>query len=265
MLGALQTGAQLAVAAGDPADPESGQSQGLGGHVQGQCALGEVGGLGQDAGRVVFEAPVDLVAEQVDVPLVAQPGERGEVGRVDDLSGRVVGEVHRDDPGVGPYRRRDLVEVQGPVPVRVEGHPGDLAQRHRHGLGGLVVRGHHHRVVARSEEDVHGQVEGFLGTGETDDVVGTGALVHLRDHFTQCRVAERLGVTQGQVLEGVPVLVIGQREELAERHGLHVGGGQVMAGGELPPREVRLQAEIGQPGHGDQSFVLGALSSASRP
>ncbi len=185
----------------------------------------------------------------MDAALVAQAGQRGEIGRADDLAGGIVGEVHRDDPGIGSYGRLHLVEVQGPVPLGVEGHAGDLAQRQRHRLGGLVVRRHHHRVVPGVEQDVHRQVEGLLGPRETDDVVCVGVLVGLCDHFAQGAVAERLGIAQGQVFEGLAVLVVGPREELAECHGLDIRGGQVVAGGELPPREVRFQTEVGQPGH----------------
>ncbi len=140
-----------------------------------------------------------------------------------------------------------------------------LAQRQRHGLGRLVVRGHHDRVVTRVEQDVHRQVEGLLGAREAEDLGGVHPVVGLGDGLAQGRVAVGGGVAEGQVLERGPVVVVGQRQQVAERHGLGVGGGQVVTRGELPPGEVRLEAEVGQPGHRAWSFAFGALSSASRP
>jgi hypothetical protein len=65
-----------------------------------------------------------------------------------------------------------------------------------------------------------------------------------------------------QLLERGPILIVSQGEQFAERHGLRVGGGQVVAGGELPPGEVGFQAEVGQPRHRPLSFASGDLSSA---
>jgi hypothetical protein len=111
-----------------------------------------------------------------------------------------VREVDRHHPGRGPERRLDGVKVQCPAAFGPQGHPGDLADRQGDGLGGLIAGRHDDGVVAGSEEHLHRQVDGLLGPGEAENVLGGKVVVGGGDRLAQGRQAVGLGVAQVQRL-----------------------------------------------------------------
>ena len=118
VLAALEALEQRPIAAGQPPDPQPGQTIGLRHHVHRDRRRREVGGLREGAQRIELEPAVDLVAEQPDCVRVAQLGERRERGLVRQRSGRVVGEVDRDQARLGTDQAPERVEVERPAVLR---------------------------------------------------------------------------------------------------------------------------------------------------
>ena len=247
MLALLQALEQGAVAAGQPADAQTGQPVRLGGDVERDGRLGEVGGLGERACRVDLDAAIDLIAEQTDSALVAQRHQLAEGRLVGNVPCRVVREVDRDEPRRRAQQGAQLVEVQRPAVLAMR-RPGAhvRACRQRDRLHRLVARHRDDGVVAGADELLHGPEERLLGAGEGEHVRGVHALVGAGDGLSQPRRAPRLYVGQWQLHQTLTVGVRAQCQKLFHRDALGVGGGEVVADLELPFAEVLLETERAQ-------------------
>ena len=173
MLAPLQARQQRPVPARQPAHAQPRQAVGLGGHVQGNRRRGEIRHLGQAPGRVEFQAAVHLVAEEADAARIAEVHEGLERGGIGHRARRVVREVHRDEPGVGPQGALQAVQVQDPAVLRLERQPGHLGARgDRERLHGLVAGHREEDVVAGAGRLLEQPEERLLGAGEGQDVLG---------------------------------------------------------------------------------------------
>ncbi len=63
-------------------------------------------------------------------------------------------------------------------------------------------------MVSGVEQDVHGQVDGLLGTGEAEHVIGLHVLVRASDLLPQRGQAPRLGVAEREGLPAPPAVVV---------------------------------------------------------
>jgi hypothetical protein len=200
---------------------------------------------------------VHLVAEEADAARLAELHQGLERGVVRHRAGRVVREVDRDEPGAGPQGPLQPVQIQDPALLRLERQSGHLRARgHGEGLDGLVAGHGEEDVVPGAGRLLEEPEEPFLGAGEGEDVLGPQRRVGGGDGLPQLIPAPGGDVAQRDPLEGGPVLVRAQRQQLAEAHALGVGGRQHVPGGELPPAEEHLEAKIGKPVHGVTFFGL---------
>ena len=99
----------------------------------------------------------------------AQRDERVEAIALQELAGRVVREIDRNEAGVGPDGGRDGVDVERPAARRIECDAGHRAKPEGHALGRLVVRRDDNSVIVGAKERVHRRVDAFLGAGEAEN------------------------------------------------------------------------------------------------
>ncbi len=101
-------------------------------------------------------------------------------------------------------------------------------------------------MLPRPQQRVHQHEHRLLGPRERQHALRRHAFVRRGDLAPQERVAGRLGVAEPEVAPHGARLVVGEREQLVERHRLHVRGAEQVPRGELVPREVALERELGE-------------------
>ena len=159
---------------------------------------------------------------------------------------RVVRRVDHDQARLGPHRRPDPVDVEGPAVLLAELVQGGLGSGRQGDLGqALVARPGHDRVIAGPDDDVQEAEDRLLCAGEDEHLVRADRVVERGDLRPQEGMPARLGVTQAQALPQAAGLVVGQRQELGHRVTLEVRRTQEVPNGELPAGEVALELEVG--------------------
>src|SRR5258708_11956173 len=196
---------------------------------------------------MVFDQPIDFVAEQPDTAVAADLDDGVEDGVRDDLPGGVVGKVDRDQLRIGPQRGAQEIYIEVPITIDIERYTGHLANAERHRFRGLVVWRDDDCMVAGVQQHLHRDVDSLLGAREAEQVLRSHRIVRLRDLRAQRRRPAGLRVTGTDALEGRAILGPGQRKEFRERHVFAVRPRQVVFGGAFPLREIDLQREISHP------------------
>ena len=192
----------------------------------------------------VLEPAVDLVGEQVRAGLRGDRHEPVEGRAVDVRPGRVVREVDHDRAGVRAQCAAHVVEVQRPAALVLELDGADLRARGARDLVQRLVGGRDDDgVVVGAQRGLGEGEDRLLRAREDEHVVRLEPRIQRCDLGAQQRVPGGLGVSERQLLPQRARLVVGQRQQLALRVGLDVGGAQQELGGELVLGEVALQRE----------------------
>ena len=141
------------------------------------------------------------------------------------------------------------IEVEFPVLARIERDTSGVANAERHGLDGLVVGDDDDGMVVGTEKGVHGGEDSFLRADEGEHLVRGDRVVGGSDGFAESGRAPGFRVAEIEAVPGGTVGGVGQGQKLGEGHGLHVGGAEVVSGGEFPFAEEDLERKRAQRVH----------------
>lgn len=205
---------------------------------------------------------VNLVGENVNVVAGCELENAAENLGPHEKAGGIVGGIDVDGTSVGPDKRLESGEIVGPAILWfstpfTDGSTRAFGKSKRALVAGCFDDG----VIVGGEQRVIEDENGFLGSGQDDDLIGTDVLVNRGKHFAEPRRARGFCVA-APVFQKSVVGTGFEGEEFFDGLRFGVGRGEQVFGGEFVLAHVLFNAERSDSHEGECPKVTGEASSA---